>query len=599
MCVDRRHATGIRTGHGDRARSGHPSPQARRSGAGRRPAAGVVPALDVAGRGRRGRARARRTDAPAGRPVGHRCRRPGPPPRPRVRLPAARRGPLVGPADVDAGARARPRTERFACRRGSRRSRAGCSTTCSSTSSRTCSWPHHGPAHDELVEPVTRAPSGRVGFLIAKDLDPDDADDARGRRSLRARRPALNRLDAAYDCAPWPYPRRLINEGETVVLDLKPHWWFFAKHIVDRRRPPVRRSSCCSSGSTATVADRHVGTSWGIVALVVGRLARDQVTSTGSSRTSSSPTTASSTGPACSPSAASRSRSSGSTTSTSTRASSTAWSGPGRSRSSRPATTVESRFSHVRHPDGVQQEIYRQMEAHGRKRAGWHHEAAAAAAPVAPAPAPAANIPEQLQPARRAARQGRDQPRPSSRRRRRSCSSACDRAPSSGSSRSCRRRPRRCTRSASRRSAVTRFCDVAGPRRRSAAPRTPIVDAIVALAPDLVVVNDEENRAEDADALAAAGLALHSMSPRSVDDVGPEVRDAGRAGRARRSRRRSAPASGTTGSPRCSRPAGGTRSWRCGAGRGCRSRPTPTARRCSTCSASATCSPTRATGTRR
>ena len=61
----------------------------------------------------------------------------------------------------------------------------------------------------------------------------------------------------------------------------------------------------------------------------------------------------------------------------------------------------ESRFSHVRHPDGVQQEIYRQMEAHGRKRAGWAREgppgvAGTAAAPT-PAPAPAsANIPEQL-----------------------------------------------------------------------------------------------------------------------------------------------------------------------------------------------------------
>jgi uncharacterized membrane protein YdbT with pleckstrin-like domain len=29
-----------------------------------------------------------------------------------------------------------------------------------------------------------------------------------------------------------PYPRRLINEGEEVALDLRPHWWFFAKHIV-------------------------------------------------------------------------------------------------------------------------------------------------------------------------------------------------------------------------------------------------------------------------------------------------------------------------------------------------------------------------------
>jgi hypothetical protein len=38
-----------------------------------------------------------------------------------------------------------------------------------------------------------------------------------------------------------------------------------------------------------------------------------------------------------------------------------------------------------------------------------------------------------------------------------------------------------------------------------------------------VVVNDEENRVEDAEALVAAGLRVHSMSPRSVADVGPAV----------------------------------------------------------------------------
>jgi ABC-type Fe3+-hydroxamate transport system substrate-binding protein len=53
--------------------------------------------------------------------------------------------------------------------------------------------------------------------------------------------------------------------------------------------------------------------------------------------------------------------------------------------------------------------------------------------------------------------------------------------------------------------------------------KNPDVDAIVALAPDLVVVNNEENRVEDANALAAAGVELHDMSPRSVADVGPEV----------------------------------------------------------------------------
>jgi ABC-type Fe3+-hydroxamate transport system substrate-binding protein len=70
--------------------------------------------------------------------------------------------------------------------------------------------------------------------------------------------------------------------------------------------------------------------------------------------------------------------------------------------------------------------------------------------------------------------------------------------------------------------ACTRFCEqpelphVGG-------TKNPDVAAIVALAPDLVVVNDEENRREDADALEAAGLSVHSMSPRSVDDVGPAV----------------------------------------------------------------------------
>lgn len=29
-----------------------------------------------------------------------------------------------------------------------------------------------------------------------------------------------------------PYPRRLLNEGEEIALDLRPHWWFFGKHIL-------------------------------------------------------------------------------------------------------------------------------------------------------------------------------------------------------------------------------------------------------------------------------------------------------------------------------------------------------------------------------
>lgn len=70
--------------------------------------------------------------------------------------------------------------------------------------------------------------------------------------------------------------------------------------------------------------------------------------------------------------------------------------------------------------------------------------------------------------------------------------------------------------------ACTRFCEQPG-IPTVGGTKDPKVDAIVALAPDLVVVNDEENRREDADALTAAGLRLHSMSPRALADVGPAV----------------------------------------------------------------------------
>jgi ABC-type hemin transport system substrate-binding protein len=70
--------------------------------------------------------------------------------------------------------------------------------------------------------------------------------------------------------------------------------------------------------------------------------------------------------------------------------------------------------------------------------------------------------------------------------------------------------------------ACTRFCELDGVPTVGGTKR-PDIDAIVHLAPDLVVVNDEENRREDADALEAGGLELHSMSPRAVRDVGPAV----------------------------------------------------------------------------
>jgi ABC-type hemin transport system substrate-binding protein len=78
--------------------------------------------------------------------------------------------------------------------------------------------------------------------------------------------------------------------------------------------------------------------------------------------------------------------------------------------------------------------------------------------------------------------------------------------------------------------ACTRFCEQDG-IPTVGGTKDPHVDEIIALAPDLVLVNDEENRREDFDALVAAGLEVHSMSPRSVHDVGRAVSElAGRIG---------------------------------------------------------------------
>ena len=69
---------------------------------------------------------------------------------------------------------------------------------------------------------------------------------------------------------------------------------------------------------------------------------------------------------------------------------------------------------------------------------------------------------------------------------------------------------------------VTRFCEhpelpVVG------GTKDPDVAAVVALEPDLVLVNDEENRREDFDALVAAGLDVHTVEVRSVADVAPAL----------------------------------------------------------------------------
>ena len=70
--------------------------------------------------------------------------------------------------------------------------------------------------------------------------------------------------------------------------------------------------------------------------------------------------------------------------------------------------------------------------------------------------------------------------------------------------------------------ACTRFCEQPA-IATVGGTKDPDITAIVALAPDFVVMNDEENRREDAETLMAAGIAVHSMSPRSLGEVAPAI----------------------------------------------------------------------------
>lgn len=170
-----------------------------------------------------------------------------------------------------------------------------------------------------------------------------------------------------------PYPPKLINEGETLVLDLKPHWWFFWKHIVAGlvvllililwvgpmgspgwSKWPIVIGILVYVGFVVAkyfswtythfvLTDRRVISRTGAIAKKGTEIPLDRINNIDFSQR--------------------------------------LWEriiGAGDLSIESAGKDGQSHFENVRHPDMVQQEIYRQMEVNARRQAGWQGEALAA-----------------------------------------------------------------------------------------------------------------------------------------------------------------------------------------------------------------------------
>ena len=164
-----------------------------------------------------------------------------------------------------------------------------------------------------------------------------------------------------------PYPNHLINEGEKVALDLNPHWWYFSKHILTGI--PL---ALALVGVLALDGDtkKYLGYVWGAAAVLWAlwlffrflswRFTHFVVTSDRviyrhgvlAKRGVEIPLE---------------------------RINNINFEqgiferviGAGDLQIDSAGKEGQSYFSDIRHPDGVQQEIYRQMEGYDKKKAGW------------------------------------------------------------------------------------------------------------------------------------------------------------------------------------------------------------------------------------
>lgn len=193
-----------------------------------------------------------------------------------------------------------------------------------------------------------------------------------------------------------PYPEKLINEGETVVLDLKPHWWFFWKHLVfgagllivlgvwvgplhskNWGKIPLAIAIVVYAAFVVVkyltwtythfvLTDRRVISRSGIISKRGTEVPLDRVNNIEFTQKF--------------------------------------WErliGAGDLSIESAGKDGQSHFENVRHPDMVQQEIYRQMEVNSRRQASWHADAtieknAGLATPSPAAAPPAPDVADQI-----------------------------------------------------------------------------------------------------------------------------------------------------------------------------------------------------------
>ena len=186
-----------------------------------------------------------------------------------------------------------------------------------------------------------------------------------------------------------PYPRKLINEGENVILDLKPHWFFFWKHIViggafliafllwigpaggeSWLGWPLGIGLLIFAGFVIVkyftwtythfvLTDRRVISRSGIVSKRGTEIPLERINNIDFAQSLFLRLL-----------------------------------GAGDLDIESAGKEGQSHFDNVRHPDMVQQEVYRQMEANARRQASWSGQAAAAAGLGAPTAIPVHDEPD-------------------------------------------------------------------------------------------------------------------------------------------------------------------------------------------------------------